>query len=153
MKTLEVTAFLIRALTVNNVIFNCKRERHPPSPPLQIFNNNNNKIAKVILVNFFMFYLGVPVSVLCVQRNFLIFTEWIICLYSCKSFCPLFFIFWPNDSPSKTMKNIFISSKKPFPFSRYSSFFNFFRSFHPFQVQKDKWKWNNLWCHELVCIN
>ena len=33
MKTLEVTAFLIRALTVNNVIFNCKRERHPPFPP------------------------------------------------------------------------------------------------------------------------
>ena len=25
--------------------------------------------------------------------------------------------------------------------------------FHTFQVQKDKWKWNNLWCHELACIN
>ena len=25
--------------------------------------------------------------------------------------------------------------------------------FHTFQIQKDKWKWNNLWCHELACIN
>ena len=25
--------------------------------------------------------------------------------------------------------------------------------FHTFQIQKGKWKWNNLWCHNLVCIN
>ena len=25
-------------------------------------------------------------------------------------------------------------------------------SFHTFQIQKNKWKWNNL-CHELACIN
>ena len=25
--------------------------------------------------------------------------------------------------------------------------------FHTFQIQNDKWKWNNLWCHELACIN
>ena len=25
--------------------------------------------------------------------------------------------------------------------------------FHTFQIQKNKWKWNNLWYHELACIN
>ena len=25
--------------------------------------------------------------------------------------------------------------------------------FHTFQIQKDVWNWNNLWCHELACIN
>ena len=25
--------------------------------------------------------------------------------------------------------------------------------FHTLQIQKEKWKWNNLWCHELTCIN
>ena len=29
----------------------------------------------------------------------------------------------------------------------------FFLPFHTFQIQKNKWKWNNLWCHELACIN
>ena len=32
-------------------------------------------------------------------------------------------------------------------------FVNFSLPFHTFQIQKDKWKWNNLWCHELACIN
>ena len=43
------------------------------------------------------------------------------------------FIFTPNDSPSKTMKNVnFSSSKKLFSFLRYSSFCNFFPSFPQF---------------------
>ena len=25
--------------------------------------------------------------------------------------------------------------------------------FHTVQIQKGKWKWNNLWCHKLACIN
>ena len=25
--------------------------------------------------------------------------------------------------------------------------------FHCSQIQKGKWKWNNLWCHKLACIN
>ena len=41
----------------------------------------------------------------------------------------LIFVFSPNDSPSGTMKNVFISSKKLFLFSRYSNFCNFFPSF------------------------
>ena len=37
------------------------------------------------------------------------------------------FIFSPNDSPSKTMKMFFISSKKLFSFSRYANFCNFYK--------------------------
>ena len=32
------------------------------------------------------------------------------------------------------------------------NFCNFF-PFHIFQIQKGKWKWNNLRCHKLACIN
>ena len=42
----------------------------------------------------------------------------------------------------KLWKMLFISSKKLFSFSRYSNVCNF--PFHAFQIQKDKWKWNNL---------
>ena len=45
------------------------------------------------------------------------------------------FIFSPNDSPSKTIKNV-ISSKKLFSFLRYSIFFNFFTSFPHFTDSK-----------------
>ena len=54
--------------------------------------------------------------------------------------------------PSKTMKNVFISSKKLFLFLRYSNFCKFF-PFQIFQIQKDNWKWIILWCHELASIN
>ena len=46
------------------------------------------------------------------------------------------FLFSPNDSSSKTMKNVFISSKKLFSFSRYSNFCNFFPSFPHFPDTK-----------------
>ena len=77
--------------------------------------------------------------------------------YSCilKGYVSYFlsnFYFFTIDSPSKTMKNVFISSKKLFSFSRYSNFRDFSLPFHTFQFQKDKSKWNNL-CHELTCIN
>ena len=40
-----------------------------------------------------------------------------------------FLFFSPNDSPSKTMKNVFYSSKKLFSFLRYSNFFPSFQNF------------------------
>ena len=63
-----------------------------------------------------------------------------------------FFIFLSNVRPSKTMKMLFISSKKLFSFSRYSNFCNFSLPFHAFQIPKGKCKWNNL-CHKFACIN
>ena len=50
-------------------------------------------------------------------------------------------------------KCFFISSKKLFSFKKYSNFCNFSLPFNSFQIQKNKWKWNNLWCHELAKIN
>ena len=71
--------------------------------------------------------------------------------------CPLFFIkflfFHRMVAHQKLWKMFFISSKKLFLFSRYSNFCNFSLPFQTFQIQKGKRKRNNLWCHELVCIN
>ena len=49
----------------------------------------------------------------------------------------------------KLWKMLFILSKKLFSFSRYSNFCIFSPAFNTFQIQKSKWKWNILWCHEL----
>ena len=38
---------------------------------------------------------------------------------------------------------IFISSKKLFSFSRYSTFCNFYLPFHNFHNQRIRWNWNN----------
>ena len=63
------------------------------------------------------------------------------------------FIFSPNDSPSKTIKNVFYFIKKaPFVLEIFK-FLYFFPFLCPFQTRKDKRKWNNLCCHELACIN
>ena len=51
------------------------------------------------------------------------------------------FIFSPNDGRSKLLL-----------FSRYSDFCNIFPSF-PHPDSKGRLGWNNLWCHELACIN
>ena len=63
------------------------------------------------------------------------------------------FIFHQMIALQKLWKVFFISSKKLFSFSRYSNFCNFSLPFHNFQLQKDRWKWNKLWCHKLFCIN
>ena len=56
------------------------------------------------------------------------------------------FILLLNDSPLKLWKMIIFS------FSRYSNFCDFYLPFHTFQIQKHKWKWNNL-SQDLTCIN
>ena len=67
-------------------------------------------------------------------RNHIIFRN-----NSKQQFCPIPYI---------------ITLKKLFLFSRYSNFCDFFPLlFRTFQIQKDKWKWNNLLCHELTFIN
>ena len=63
-----------------------------------------------------------------VHFTFIVFKLYILFEKSLKLLFTIFyqiFIFSPNDSPSKTMKNVFfISSKKLFSFSRYSNFCN-----------------------------
>ena len=56
------------------------------------------------------------------------------------------FIFSPNDSPPKTMKNVFyfICFSNSFLSQDIQFFWNFSLLSQTFQIQKDKWKWNNL---------
>ena len=69
-------------------------------------------------------------------------------------FLSIFSFFSPNDSPSKTIKDIFkFHWKGSFCSWDIQIFVIFSPPFHTFQIQKDKWKWQNLWCHELACIN
>ena len=63
------------------------------------------------------------------------------------------FFFSSNDRPQKLWKMFFISLRKLFLFSRYSNFCDFSLLLYTFQIQKGKWKWNNLWCHKFAFIN
>ena len=54
------------------------------------------------------------------------------------------FIFSPNDSPSKTEKCFLFHLKSSFRSRDIQIFVIFSHPFHTFQIQKDKWKWNNL---------
>ena len=63
------------------------------------------------------------------------------------------FYFSPNDSPSKTMKNILFHLKRTFRSQDIQIFVIFSLPFQTFQIQKGKRKWNNSLCHELACVN
>ena len=66
-------------------------------------------------------------------------------------FCQIF-IFSPYDNPSKTVKWFLFHLKGFFRSRDIQIFLIFPLPFHTFQIQKNKFKWNNLWCHELVWI-
>ena len=53
----------------------------------------------------------------------------------------------------KLRKMFLISSKSSFRSRDIQIFVIFPLPLHTFQIQKNKWKWNNLWCHELAYIN
>ena len=65
------------------------------------------------------------------------------------------FYFSPNDSPSKTMKNVFFSSKKLFSFSMYSNFcISVFLSFFPVSHCFRGWSKKNLKFYDVInCLN
>ena len=71
--------------------------------------------------------------------------------------CPLFFIkflfFHQMIGLQKLWKMFLISSKISFRSQDIQIFVTLSLPFHTFQIQKDKWKWNNLWRHKLACIN
>ena len=55
------------------------------------------------------------------------------------------FILSPNNSPSKTVQNVFLFHlKSSFRSLDIQIFVIFPLPFHTFQIQKNKWKWNNL---------
>ena len=90
------------------------------------------------------------------------YTEWyVICKYAessrvkaCVRYFYQIFIFSPNGSPLKPIKNVFLFHlKSSFHSQNIQIFVIFSFPFHTFQIQMDKWKWNNLLCHELTRIN
>ena len=69
--------------------------------------------------------------------------------YFLSNFC--FLTKWQSF---KNYEKCFLFHLKSSFYSRDIQFFLIFPLlFHTFQMQKDKWKWNNFWCHELACIN
>ena len=74
---------------------------------------------------------------------------------ACVSYFLSNFYFWPNDSPPKTTKMVFISSKKLFSFSRYSDFCisvfpSFFTASHCFRG----WSYINFKTYDAIkCLN
>ena len=72
---------------------------------------------------------------------------------ACVRYFLSYFIFSSDDRPSKTMKNAFLFHLESSFRSRDNQIFVIFSLlFHTFQIQKGKWKWNNL-CHKLSCMN
>ena len=70
--------------------------------------------------------------------TFNIFMTKFKCLKLASAISYQIFIFLRNDSPLKTVKMLFISSKKLFSFSRYSNLCNFSSSFPHFPDSKEQ---------------
>ena len=73
---------------------------------------------------------------------------------ACAIFFYQIFIFSPNDSLLRNYEKCFLFILKSSCRSGDNQIFVIFSlPSHTFLIQKDQWKWNNLWCHELACIN
>ena len=73
-------------------------------------------------------------------------------LQVCVHYFLSIFYFFTKWYPFKNYEKCFLLHLKSSLRSR-EIFVFFSLPFHTFQIQKDKWKWNNLWCHELACTN
>ena len=77
--------------------------------------------------------------------------------YYFKNLCPLFFVkflfFYQMIALPKPWKMFFFHLKSSFRSRDIKVFVFFPLPSHTFQIQKDKSKWNNLWCHKSTCIN
>ena len=75
-------------------------------------------------------------------------------LKACVRYFFSFFYFFINWYPFKNWKQCFLFHlKSSFRCRDILIFVNFSLLFHTFHIQNDKWKWNNLWCHEFTCIH
>ena len=59
--------------------------------------------------------------------------------------------FFTNWWPFSNYENFFLFNRKSYFRSQFIQFLVIFSL--PLHTSKFKWKWNNLWCHELTCIN
>ena len=64
-----------------------------------------------------------------------------------------FYFFYQMIGPQKYEKCFLFYRKSSFRSRDIQIFVIFSLLFYTFQIQKGKWKWNNLWCHKLSCIN
>ena len=87
---------------------------------------------------------------LSIMRTFFPFKT---CVHSFLLFHQMIHLFLFTFFSSATMKNGFFHPKSSFGSWNIQIFVTFFLPYHTFQIQKDKWKWNDFWCHELACIN
>ena len=86
------------------------------------------------------------------QLNLLFVVAHHLKLVSAIFYC--FFYFFTKWQPFKNYKKCFLFHLQgSFHSQDIQIFVIFSLPFHTFQIQKDKWNWNNLWCHELACIN
>ena len=91
---------------------------------------------------------------LVIMGHFMLFTPPPYPKKACISYFLSNFYFFTNWWPLKNYEKCFLFHLKTSFCSRDIQIFVIFSlPFYTFQIQKDKWKWNNLWCHELACIN
>ena len=73
---------------------------------------------------------------------------------ACVRYFYQIFIFFTKWQSFKNYEKCFLFHLKSSFCSQDVQIFVFFPlPFNTFQKEKDKFKWNNLWCHELACIN
>ena len=78
----------------------------------------------------------------------------ILAVQACVCYFLSHFYFFTKRQPFKDYEKCFLFHlKSSFSSQDIKIFVVFFLPSHIFQIQKDKWRWNNSWCHELVSIN
>ena len=132
---------------------------NPSSPPLQSRFNSLKTLRKYPLKKIFNFKIKFSFSIKNTHKKTTTLQQMNsgkipnVVLKLASAIFIKFLFFHQTITLQKLWKAFFISSKKLFSFSRYSKFYIFSLLFHTFQIEKEKWKWNNLWCHELASIN
>ena len=143
--TLKETLFLQEILSIStfylsyqNKLLNYQSQRIPKADTTSTVSCCNTKVTNI---------RHATTNIMSWWRN--------MCTSSLKLVSTIFyqtFVFSSNDRPSKTMMKFLFHLKSFFRSWDIQTFVIFFLSFHTFQIQESKWKWNNLWCHRLACI-
>ena len=107
----------------------------------------------------FIFYLPINFKFLqdvisCIIFYYILIQKTFFILKACVCYFLSTFYFFTKWQLFKNYEKCFLFLLKCSFLSRDIQIFVIFPlPFHTFQIKKDKWKWNNLWCHELAGIN
>ena len=114
-----------------------------------LFKKNKNSMFKTQVISFLNLKHIIESRGVSVMLN-LVFYVFKACVHYFLSN----FYFFTKWQPFKNYEKCFLFHLKSFFSSQDIQFFVILPlPFHNFQIQKGKYKWNNLWCHELTCIN